>query len=182
MSREQRITLSINQPNPLFEKWMEEWLNYAEQKDSMKKYVLRKALESLRKYPLVLHSGRDCAILEGFGSTICQMIDKQLIAYKTQPNKPPVQTEVEHNASVHEVVKEVQRKLNKKKANNQKPKDKNTKSTEDMLNDSNLEMFATVDLCNLEQLPTTSSMVNPLVFQRNSFEIILLVDSCETIG
>jgi hypothetical protein len=37
-----------------------------------------KCLNSLRKYPLPLYSGKECIILEGFGDKICQTIDKKL--------------------------------------------------------------------------------------------------------
>lgn len=75
---ENRVTLKLHDPNPLFKKWLTEWLEYAIRKDSLKKHSLAKALDSLIKYPLVLQSGRDCAILDGFGAKICQMLDRQL--------------------------------------------------------------------------------------------------------
>lgn len=67
----QRIKLTQINPNPLFEKWLMNWIRQAEDKNSMKKHALTKALASLRKYPLMLRTGRDCAILDGFGNGIC---------------------------------------------------------------------------------------------------------------
>lgn len=74
----QRIKLTQINPNPLFEKWLEEWIQQAENANSMKKHSLIKALDSLKKYPLVLRTGRDCAILDGFGAGICRMLDEKL--------------------------------------------------------------------------------------------------------
>lgn len=53
-----RIYFRAKNPNPLFTEWLEYWIKQAEEKDSMKKYTLAKALESLKKYPLVLYTGR----------------------------------------------------------------------------------------------------------------------------
>lgn len=56
-SNETRIYFRAKNPNPLFTQWLEFWLKQAEEKDSMKKCALAKALDSLKKYPLVLYSG-----------------------------------------------------------------------------------------------------------------------------
>lgn len=74
----QRIKLTQINPNPLFEKWLLEWIQQAEVEDSMRKHSLIKALDSLRKYPLMLKTGRDCSILDGFGTGICRMLDERL--------------------------------------------------------------------------------------------------------
>lgn len=87
MSDEQRITLAQRQPNPLFEHWLTEWLRFAVEKDSMKRFALTKALESLRRYPLPLLTGRECCILDGFGPTICAMLDKQLAVHRLAQNR-----------------------------------------------------------------------------------------------
>lgn len=74
----QRIKLTQINPNPLFEKWLLDWIQQAENSSSMKKHSLMKALASLQKYPLMLRTGRDCSILDGFGSGICRMLDEKL--------------------------------------------------------------------------------------------------------
>lgn len=81
---EQQIYLRAKNPNPLFLNWLEQWLLEAKRKDSRKRFALAKALDSLKKYPLVLLSGRDCSILEGFGNGICTMIDEQLKAHRIE--------------------------------------------------------------------------------------------------
>ncbi|CAD5118999.1 DgyrCDS7655 [Dimorphilus gyrociliatus] len=44
-------------------------------------FAYEKALRSLRKYPLVLESGAECKILDGFGSKICKVLDEKLADY-----------------------------------------------------------------------------------------------------
>ncbi|XP_043282296.1 crossover junction endonuclease MUS81 [Venturia canescens] len=67
--------------NPLFEKWLIEWRNEAKAKGSCLEKHFTKAIVSLRKYPLVLNSGRDCILLQHFGTKLCAMLDKKLIAH-----------------------------------------------------------------------------------------------------
>ncbi|ODM86727.1 Crossover junction endonuclease MUS81 [Orchesella cincta] len=55
-----------------------EWKEEAETKDSKMKYVYAKALNSLRKYPLPLSTGKECSILENFGSHMCKMIENRM--------------------------------------------------------------------------------------------------------
>lgn len=95
------MALRLQDPNPLFKKWLTEWLEYATRKDSLKKHSLAKALNSLNKYPLVLQSGRECAILDGFGSKICRMLDRQL-QLKLEPQ---ILSEREQNESIQDVIK-----------------------------------------------------------------------------
>ncbi|ODM95428.1 Crossover junction endonuclease MUS81 [Orchesella cincta] len=64
--------------NPIFESWIMEWKEDAETKDSKMKYVYAKALNSLRKYPLPLSTGKECSILENFGSHMCKMIENRM--------------------------------------------------------------------------------------------------------
>ncbi|KAL7634031.1 UNVERIFIED_CONTAM: hypothetical protein RMT77_015356 [Armadillidium vulgare] len=65
-------------PNPLFEKWLKEWKNQAEESGSKMKYSFQNAIKSLKKYPLPLYSGKDCLVLANFGIKICSIIDKKL--------------------------------------------------------------------------------------------------------
>jgi crossover junction endonuclease MUS81 len=93
-----RILIQLQTPNPLFEKWIIEWLKEAELKDTQNRHALKKALNSLQKYPLPINSGQDCQILEGFGTKICQMIDAKLEKYKKGNNI--IQTPLERNIEV----------------------------------------------------------------------------------
>lgn len=105
-ANDQRIKLTQINPNPLFEKWLREWIQQAELKNSMKKHTLMKALTSLQKYPLMLKSGRDCAILDGFGVSICSMLDEKL---KKESNLP---SEKRHDESLKIAVRKASRRIN----------------------------------------------------------------------
>lgn len=85
---EQRVSVKIQNPNPLFVKWLSEWRDEAANKGSKMEHCFNKALISLKKYPLPLSTGRSCKILEGFGDRLCAMLDKKLAETKTnEPNK-----------------------------------------------------------------------------------------------
>lgn len=169
---EQRITLQIKSPNPLFIEWLQEWLKYAEQKKSLKRHSLAKALESLQKYPLVMYTGRDCSILEGFGPGICQMIDKQLLIYRTNNGQSSINVEREHDASIQEVIKKVQKRICERRP-------KMTKKTVSLMkNDENEIVPAS---CSSSSI-SGSVADNRLLFLPNTFKIVLLVDTQETIG
>ncbi|XP_015185776.1 PREDICTED: crossover junction endonuclease MUS81 [Polistes dominula] len=73
-----RINVTLNKPNPLFELWLEEWKNKAISQKSDLQYHFAKALNTLRKYPLPLESGKDCIILKHFGLKLCKMLDRRL--------------------------------------------------------------------------------------------------------
>lgn len=102
----QRIKIAQINPNPLFEKWLLHWIQQADEKNSMKKHALMKALASLQKYPLTLRTGRDCAILDGFGAGICRMLDEKL------KNEENVVSEQRHDESLKEAVNKVTVRIN----------------------------------------------------------------------
>jgi crossover junction endonuclease MUS81 len=82
-NRKKRVTVKLKKPpNPLFEKWLEEWKNEAVSKGSDLQYCFGRALSSLRKYPLPLKSGRDCGVLDYFGNRLCVMLDRKLAEYR----------------------------------------------------------------------------------------------------
>jgi len=64
--------------NPLFEKWITEWRQQASDRGDQSHFTYNKALASLKKWPLKLMSGRECAILNGFGKKICDKIDARI--------------------------------------------------------------------------------------------------------
>ncbi|XP_068966111.1 crossover junction endonuclease MUS81 isoform X2 [Bombus flavifrons] len=81
-----RIKLKPKNPNPLFELWLEEWRKEAASRNSDLQYHFSKALAALKKYPLPLKSGKDCIILQHFGTKLCSMLDRKLKEYKVQNN------------------------------------------------------------------------------------------------
>lgn len=83
----QRITLKLKRPNPLFEEWLTEWRDQAIENNWKTQRCYEMALESLRKYPIPLNSGRECKILQGFGTKLCQMLDDKLAQYNKENEK-----------------------------------------------------------------------------------------------
>lgn len=82
-----RVKVVPDRPNRLFEIWLEEWENEAARRKSELRYHFAKALSSLRRYPLPLESGRECIILQHFGTKLCSMLDKKLEEYKKKSSK-----------------------------------------------------------------------------------------------
>ncbi|KAG6454302.1 crossover junction endonuclease MUS81 [Manduca sexta] len=77
-----RIMYRHYKPNALFEGWIKELLVEAVEKKSKLEPMLREAFESLRKYPLPLKSGSDCAILKGFHKKLCKFLDHRFSIYE----------------------------------------------------------------------------------------------------
>lgn len=183
-----RIYFRARNPNPLFIEWLEYWLKEAEKKDSMKKHALAKALESIQKYPLVLYSGRDCAILDGFGCSICAMLDKQLEVYKaSNPGKllNEKQMEVKEKSIIFDVKNAFEKQRNKIDPIDEFNKLDDT--LEALLNGISGNFDENVKTANDIQLPSTSSANNIFMSQQQrliagKFKIILLVDTQETAG
>lgn len=86
LASKKRITMKLKRPNPLFEKWLNEWKIEAKSKKSHTQYAFSNALKSLKKYPLPLESGKDCKILNGFGDKLCMMLDKKLEQHRKTHN------------------------------------------------------------------------------------------------
>lgn len=179
-----RIFFQAKNPNPLFVEWLEYWLKQAEEKDSMKKFTLAKALESLRKYPLALYSGRDCAILDGFGSGICGMIDKQLQVYRTS-NPGQLMDEKQMDEKEKSIIFDIKTTFDKKRA-------KQTNSITDFKAklDDTLEGFLADNAFDFDIELQPAIQSNPIMafeqpkvkLQQRKFKIILLVDTQETAG
>lgn len=205
--KERQIYFRARNPNPLFEGWLEQWISEAERKDSRKKFALAKALESLKKYPLVLYSGRDCSILEGFGTGICTMLDEQLEVYqKTNPGSAllnEAELELMEQTIICDVSRKIEEKVNEKvEANGQK--------VGSLLNDTMEALFQKYgDLDDVEKFDRRDSLKDKeendaellfeltppepvrtkfvyecpkMVVKKNSYKIILLVDTQETAG
>lgn len=180
-----RIYFRAKNPNPLFTEWLDYWLKQAEEKDSMKKYTLAKALESLKKYPLILYSGRDCAILDGFGSGICAMIDKQLQVYRDS-NPGKILDEKQMEVKEKSIILDIKTMIDKKKAKKNPIidfKDKLDDTLEALLADNpfdqDIEMLPTVmtqPITSMDFMPSKPRL------HSGKFKIILLVDTQETAG
>lgn len=180
-----RIYFCAKNPNPLFVEWLEYWLKQAEGKDSMKKFTLAKALESLKKYPLVLYSGRDCAILDGFGNGICAMIDKQLQVYRDS-NPGKLLDEKQMDVKEKSIIFDIKTKIDKKRVKKNPIidfKEKLDDTLEALLMNNAIDQDIDM-LPSVMTQPTTSMDFMPSKprLQSGQFKIILLVDTQETAG
>ncbi|XP_041351019.1 crossover junction endonuclease MUS81-like isoform X2 [Gigantopelta aegis] len=55
--------------NPLFVQWLTEWKDEAADNGWKTQYTFNKALNTLKKFPLTLSCGKDCRMLQNFGTT-----------------------------------------------------------------------------------------------------------------
>ncbi|XP_070165653.1 crossover junction endonuclease MUS81 [Polyergus mexicanus] len=170
-----RIKIVPDRPNRLFEIWLEEWRNDARLRNSELCNRFTKALDSLKRYPLPLESGKECIILQHFGTKLCSMLDKKLEEQKrresakaagvhfskaidnadciTASRKQPVDKVVE----IQEKAAGVARQAKKTKQN------------------------ALKKLVNVNEIASKES--DRLIYlEPNTFDIILLVDTQETCG
>ncbi|KAH8387370.1 hypothetical protein KR093_006651 [Drosophila rubida] len=165
---ETRLEVRLHEPNPLFTRWLQSWLRDAEEHDRKSQHKLRQALEALRNYPLPLYSGRECAVLRGFGPTLCQLIDdelQQLRALEKQTSSAATTlNSSQYEQQVQQVVKVVQRKRSKQQQKPQLPKPKKlTKKAQQ-------ELAAAEERERVVEMPP------------GSYRIVLLVDIQETSG
>lgn len=84
VTAKKRITVQLENPNPLFEKWLTEWKEDAKSRGSKMERVFNVALSNLRKFKIPLASGKECKILKGFGDKLCKMLDDKLAQYNQQ--------------------------------------------------------------------------------------------------
>lgn len=90
LTRMRRTRKKPEDPNPLFTKWLREWKEEAVASNRKTQHVFAKALRSLKKYPLVLQSGKEAKILEFFGDKLCTMLDKKLEQHRRAGHGPPL--------------------------------------------------------------------------------------------
>ncbi|XP_014662664.1 PREDICTED: crossover junction endonuclease MUS81-like isoform X2 [Priapulus caudatus] len=83
-TNKKRVKKVKKDPNPLFTKWLTEWLDEAAAKGTKCHFLYVKALRSLSKYPLVLKSGKEAKLLKYFGDKICGMLDERLARHRSE--------------------------------------------------------------------------------------------------
>lgn len=104
-SKKKRITLKPIRPNALFRKWLKELHQEAQENNSKIEPILKKALDSIKKFPTTLPTGKACGVLKDFPKKLCIFLDQRLDIYKSQRK---------HNKSRRVVhVKKVSRSSNK---------------------------------------------------------------------
>lgn len=182
MEKKQQIYFRTRKPNPLFVQWLEHWLEEAVKKDLAKKFALSKALESLKKYPLVLYSGRECSILEGFGTTICKMLDKQLEIYRTNnPNQIANKCDIEaYENSILQEVKCILDKEQEEKLMDHQDEIELLYRKYDIIDSKSMQ----ISKKNAVTSTITSMDLDPVrvKLSKGNFDVILLVDTQETSG
>ncbi|XP_075159963.1 mus81 structure-specific endonuclease subunit [Haematobia irritans] len=162
MNPTRRLEVRLQKPNAIFESWIEKWLEEAERKGNRSKYKLRDALEALKMYPLPLSSGRECAILRGFGSTLCNLIDEEMRLQKTKAE------EIDMNSSTYEQdIQQVVEVVKKNKTQTSvAAKDKPPKLTKKQQ----------------KAIQEEEERVKQVTMSPGSFRIVLIVDTQETNG
>ncbi|XP_039437424.1 crossover junction endonuclease MUS81 [Culex pipiens pallens] len=171
-----RIAVRMHHPNPLFERWLQEMIAKAEERNTMGRIPLQKALESLRMFPLPLASGRDCFILAHFGRTICEALDQKLRAHVANGG--------ETLGSCREVVERV---LNDRREGHYRELVRVLgKGEEDVAAEVEYQLPEDLDLGDtedeMEPCAGTSSEPAEQVVNIWDPKVILLVDTAETIG
>lgn len=196
-----RISVRIRDANPLFRFWISEWANQADI-DGRENLAtsLRRALTSLEKYPLPMMRGRDCLILEGFGRNFCEMLDKKLAKHHAEnlqdsaPRPPPAKVKpkpvipkafIAQSENADPVPGPSQCIVPTKKV-------KRTKGAQDVLKipilpDDNRDPAAVVaavkpGVKRKATAPIDSLMNGDVIMLAGTFDILLLVDSMETVG
>nr|XP_060614156.1 crossover junction endonuclease MUS81 isoform X1 [Anolis sagrei ordinatus] len=92
-------------PNPLFMRWLQEWRDEAAERGRPRSQrAYERALSSLRKYPLPLHSGREARILQYFGDQICRQLEERLERHR----EDMATTDLQPQASLWRVPKDAE--------------------------------------------------------------------------
>lgn len=176
-SNMKRIRIVPDKPNYLFETWLEEWMNKAVHQNSNLHAHFSKALKSLKKYPLPLESGRECIILQHFGTKLCTMIDRRLEEHKRKTENDRTIDACISQACNNEQYTIVSRK--------QSVKDQTCEEEQrEITVERGIKRIKkTVSKATIN----TNSIVSEddggqISFEPNTFDIILLLDTQETCG
>ncbi|KYN43583.1 Crossover junction endonuclease MUS81 [Trachymyrmex septentrionalis] len=172
-----RIKIVPDRPNRLFESWLEEWRNEAVLRNSELHNHFAKALDSLKRYPLPLESGKECIILQHFGTKLCSMLDKKLEEYRRQESIRVVDTCVSKAGSSNEDCIAMSRKKPVEECQTVKVQEKTTVSKQA----KNTKKNAPEKLVNVNDIGLKEAD-RQISFEPNNFDIILLVDTQETCG
>lgn len=183
-----RISIKYENPNPLFESWLLEFISQAEKKESKSLYQLRKALSSLKKYPLPLHTGRDCIILEGFGKDICNLLDKKLEEH-IRLQLRECQQEVPVDSNIVQLSESFQASEPYQKRQQEEDLQIINKVTEELQKEGLIQSPKVVSRgrkpkCGSKNTvaSTQRTQFQTYKLQPGEYKIILLVDTCETMG
>ncbi|XP_071575988.1 crossover junction endonuclease MUS81 isoform X1 [Temnothorax nylanderi] len=175
--RMKRIKIVPDRPNHLFESWLEEWRNEAVLRNSELQKHFTKALDSLRRYPLPLESGKECIILQHFGTKLCSMLDKKLEEYRRQ----------EFTKAVDACFSQTSSNDDRTVVSREKPVEKckivevQEKSSAVAKQVKNTKKNASKRLANANEIASREAD-RQISLEPSTFDIVLLVDTQETCG
>lgn len=171
-----RVKIVPDRPNRLFEIWLEEWKNEATLQNSELRYHFAKALNSLKKYPLPLESGKECIILQNFGTKLCSMLDKKLEEHRRQESAKALDN---HNLASS---KDCAVALRKKDNVIELQEDDAIKVRKETVSKQtrNTENNGSKNLNTNEVI--AKDVAEQICLEPNTFDILLLVDTQETCG
>lgn len=126
-----------------------------------------KALDSLKRYPLPLESGKECIILQHFGMKLCSMLDKKL---EEQRRQESIKTIVDADC----ITASRKQLLDDKVVETQE-------KTARVRQARNTKQSAPKKLANIDEIASKEND-RQIYLKSNAFDIILLVDTQETCG
>lgn len=171
-----RIKIVLDRPNRLFESWLEEWRNEAVLRNSELQNHFTKALNSLKRYPLPLESGRECIILQHFGTKLCTMLDKKLEEHRRQ----------ESCKAVDACFSEIGSNDDYSAASRKKPIEKYKileaqEKTAEIKEAKNTKKNTSKKLANANEFATRETD-RQISLEPSTFDVVLLVDTQEICG
>ncbi|XP_012529638.2 crossover junction endonuclease MUS81 [Monomorium pharaonis] len=175
-----RVKLVLDRPNCLFESWLEEWRDEAILRNSELRDHFAKALDSLRRYPLPLESGRECIILQHFGAKLCSMLDRKLEEHRRQESTKTVDARSsfeETGSKENSTAKESREKPARFACQVVEVQEKTVVAKQA----KNAKKNAPRRLVNTNEIALQEAN-RQILFEPNTFDIILLVDTQETCG
>jgi len=170
-----RVRIAFDRPNRLFENWLEEWRNEAILRNSELEHHFTKALQSLRKYPLPLASGKECIILQHFGTKLCSMLDRKLQEHRKEQSQT--------QGAITRIV-EVDNNEDRIAMSRKEPVRKDECLEKRMLvtkQTKNTKKIALKKSLNANEI-VSKDTDRQICLEPNSFDIILLIDTQETCG
>ncbi|XP_014471574.1 PREDICTED: crossover junction endonuclease MUS81, partial [Dinoponera quadriceps] len=169
-----RVKIVPDRPNRLFEIWLEEWRNEAVLRKSDLRNHFAKALHSLRKYPLPLESGRDCIILQHFGTKLCSMLERKLEEHRKQESDNVIDVAAVSNDEKYAIISE-KTKEDRTIGNEIQEKTVMVRQAK------NIKKNISKGLVSANEI-ASRQVDRQIHFEPNTFDIILLVDTQETCG
>ncbi|XP_011878556.1 PREDICTED: crossover junction endonuclease MUS81 isoform X2 [Vollenhovia emeryi] len=171
-----RIKIVPDRPNRLFESWLDEWRQEAVHRNSELQGHFTKALDSLRRYPLPLESGKECIILQHFGTKLCSMLDKKLEVHRRQESSKAV------DAGLPEADSKDDRTATLRKEPEEECKLVEAREEATVVKQArNTKKNASKRLVDANEVPPREAD-RQISLEPGVFDIILLVDTQETCG